>query len=385
MDEGKHTRKLSLTIYNHDIYPDSLFLAKQQRTTKRSAIKIMERTDCAICDKNFDSSETLRRHIRTVHECDPDDIFGVEPQPSKRAKKGKHSEIDVDEVVPVALNTSAGSLISSQTDDNGVVVREFLVDEGDGTAQTITLENETYTILPLDGAIEGEQLTDEAPVKPEGKKDEAQVSPAVKKEQRKCLAASLAAAIADNLDETLSDDEVSGEILTEEDLKLKANVGKLIDMLVDPPILKKYGWPNAPEEMVLCKVIENCGHDLTKGGENYAELDYGSRMREYCKLLFTVVIHNDSIKSLLNNFPIDDVIEYVLGDEEQEDGLGKDKDVEDKSTAGDEEPETITGDAEKEEVPAEAEKSTVSAETKEKSVTEEKKKSNPPETEKEKV
>jgi len=281
MDEGKHTRKTCLTSYYHDIYPDPLFLAKQQRTTKRSAIKIMERTDCAICDKNFDSSETLRRHIRTVHECDPDDIFGVEPQPSKRAKKGKHSEID--------------------------------------------------------------------------------------------------------LDETLSDDEVSGEILTEEDLKLKANVGKLIDMLVDPPILKKYGWPNAPEEMVLCKVIENCGHDLTKGGENYAELDYGSRMREYCKLLFTVVIHNDSIKSLLNNFPIDDVIEYVLGDEEQEDGLGKDKDVEDKSTAGDEEPETITGDAEKEDVPAEAEKNTVSAETKEKSVTEEKKKSNPPETEKEKV
>ncbi|XP_037728806.1 protein suppressor of hairy wing [Drosophila subpulchrella] len=366
MDEGKHT-------------------PKQQRTTKRSAIKIMERTDCAICDKNFDSSETLRRHIRTVHECDPDDIFGVEPQPSKRAKKGKHSEIDVDEVVPVALNTSAGSLISSQTDDNGVVVREFLVDEGDGTAQTITLENETYTILPLDGAIEGEQLTDEAPVKPEGKKDEAQISPAVKKEQRKCLAASLAAAIADNLDETLSDDEVSGEILTEEDLKLKANVGKLIDMLVDPPILKKYGWPNAPEEMVLCKVIENCGHDLTKGGENYAELDYGSRMREYCKLLFTVVIHNDSIKSLLNNFPIDDVIEYVLGDEEQEDGMGKDKDVEDKSTAEDEEPETITGDAEKEDVPAEAEENTVSAETKEKPVTDEKKKTNPPETEKEKV
>lgn len=321
----------------------------------------MERTDCAICDKNFDSSDTLRRHIRTVHECDPDDIFGVEPHPSKRAKK----DIESEEVVPVALNTSAGSLISSQTDGNGVVVREFLVDEGDGAAQTITLENETYTILPLDGAIEGEQLTDEAGVKPEAKKEEAQVSPVVKKEQRKSLAASLAAAIADNLEESCSEDDFSGEILTEEDIKLKENVGKLIDMLVDPPILKKYGWPNAPEETVLCKVIENCGHDLTKGGENYAELDYGSRMREYCKLLFTVVIHNDSIKSLLNNFPIDDVIEYVLGDEDQDEG-GLDKDNE--SHSGDEEAVSVTGETKTNEIREKPEKKEVSAKSEKKEI-----------------
>ncbi|XP_017047137.2 protein suppressor of hairy wing [Drosophila ficusphila] len=364
MDEGKHS-------------------PKPQRASKRVPAKIMERTDCAICDKNFDSSETLRRHIRTVHECDPDDIFGIEPQPAKRQKKSQETEVE--EVVPVALNSSAGSLISSQTDGNGVVVREFLVDEGDGTAQTITLENETYTILPLDGAIEGEQLTDEAAVKPEGKKDEAKVSPVVKKEQRKSLAASLAAAIADNLDDASSEDDVSGEILTEEDLKLKVNVGKLIDMLVDPPILKKYGWPNAPEEMVLCKVIENCGHDLTKGAENYAELDYGSRMREYCKLLFTVVIHNDSIKSLLNNFPIDDVIEYVLGDEDQEEGgLSKEKDK--GSISEDDEPEIITGDAEEEKTPAKVEKKSLSAETEEELTTEKPKKETiPAKTEEEKV
>lgn len=138
----------------------------------------MERTDCAICDKNFDSCDTLRRHIRTVHECDPDDIFGVDPQTAKRGKKAKLATMDNqeqqhEEIVPVALNTSAGSLISSQTDGNGVVVREYLVDETDETAaQTITLENETYTILPLD--IEGEQLADESAVgvKPEGKKEE---------------------------------------------------------------------------------------------------------------------------------------------------------------------------------------------------------------------
>lgn len=302
---------------------------KPQRA-KRSSTKVLERTDCAICDKNFDSSETLRKHIRSVHECDPDDIFGIQPPSAKRAKN-KIPKVDEDEeVVPVALNASSGSLISSQTDDNGVVVREFLVDEGDGTAQTITLENETYTILPLDGEIAGEQITDEG-VKVEGQKSPPKKSPVVKKEKRKSLGASLAAAIADNIEVPVEED-FEGEVLTEEDLKLKENIAKLIDMLVDPPILKKYGWPNAPEEMVLCKVIENCGYDLNKGAENYAELDYGSRMREYCKLLFTVVIHNDSIKSLLNNFPIDDVIEYVLGDEDQDDeGADKEQEVEGKT------------------------------------------------------
>ncbi|EDV94611.1 GH22065 [Drosophila grimshawi] len=323
----------------------------KQVRAKRSA-KAIERTDCAICDKNFDSTDTLRNHIRSVHECDPDDIFGTDPPPAKRRAKKTHDER---EDAPAA-NTSAGSLISSQTDGNGVVVREFLVDEGDGSAQTIVLENEVYTILPLEGAASGatEATSAEGDVKAESKEKQKQVvSPVVKKEQRKSLAASLAAAIADNQDEPLSEDDFSGEVLTEEDLKLKENIAKLIDMLVDPQTLKKYGWPNSTEESVLCKVIENCGHDLEKGGENYAELDYGSRMREYCKLLFTVVIHNDSIKSLLNNFPIDDVIEYVLGDEDQEQEQdpdmekdkekGKDKETEQSNT--DTRPDAVETDA----------------------------------------
>lgn len=311
--------------------------AAKPTRAKRSA-KVIERTDCAICDKNFDSTDTLRNHIRNVHECDPDDIFGTEPPAKRKATKKTvvlvddeeeaNEEKDQDKETPAA-NTSAGSLISSKTDDNGVVVREFLVDEGDGNAQTIVLENEVYTILPLEGAASTAEPTAEGgDVKAESKeKPQSAVSPTVKKEQRKSLAASLAAAIADNLDDPSSDDEFNGEVLSEEDIKLKENIAKLIDMLVDPQTLKKYDWPNSSEESVLCKVIENCGHDLAKGSEAYAELDYGSRMREYCKLLFTVVIHNDSIKALLNNFPIDDVIEYVLGDEDQDQEQDQDQET----------------------------------------------------------
>ncbi|KAH8408013.1 hypothetical protein KR222_010721, partial [Zaprionus bogoriensis] len=340
MDAGDHSRKFtSLDCFRFQCNAQSPLAVKPTRA-KRTA-KVIERTDCAICDKNFDSTETLRNHIRSVHECDPDDIFGTGPPAKRRAKKvaavveepepeEDSDEGEDEEDLPTA-NTSAGSLISSKTDGNGVVVREFLVDEGDGSTQTIMLENEVYTILPLEGAGGAQASSSPAAggdVKAESREKQQTVSPVVKKEQRKSLAASLAAAIADNIEEPSSDDEFNGEVLTEEDLKLKENIGKLIDMLVDPQTLKKYGWPNSSEETVLCKVIENCGHDLAKGGENYAELDYGNRMREYCKLLFTVVIHNDSIKSLLNNFPIDDVIEYVLGDEDQDQDGEADADAE---------------------------------------------------------
>lgn len=349
MDAGDHSRKFIVLVNCRSMANADFSLASKPTRAKRTA-KMIERTDCAICDKNFDSTETLRKHIRNVHECDPDDIFGTEPPSKRKARKSaavvaesdseEKKETETEEDAPAAANTSAGSLISSKTDDNGVVVREFLVDEGDGSAQTIVLENEVYTILPLEGAEAAEQTSVSSPdtrsVKPESKKKENSVSPVVKKEQRKSLAASLAAAIADNIEEPSSDDEFSGEVLTEEDLKLKENIGKLIDMLVDPQTLKKYGWPNSSEETVLCKVIENCGHDLGKGAENYAELDYGSRMREYCKLLFTVVIHNDSIKSLLNNFPIDDVIEYVLGDEDQDQDQDQDQEQDNDSEKGQE-------------------------------------------------
>lgn len=37
-----------------------------------------------------------------------------------------------------------------------------------------------------------------------------------------------------------------------------------------------------------------------------------TKLREYVKLLFTVVVDNDSIKELLNNHPVDKVISQVL-------------------------------------------------------------------------
>lgn len=60
-------------------------------------------------------------------------------------------------------------------------------------------------------------------------------------------------------------------------------------------------------------------------------------MREYVKLLFTVVVHNDSIKELLNNYPIDEVIEYVLGNDDDDDDEDDDDEEDDKANISKEE------------------------------------------------
>lgn len=69
-------------------------------------------------------------------------------------------------------------------------------------------------------------------------------------------------------------------------------------------------------QQVLEKVIENCGQSLTdlQLGSN----DYDTRMREYVKVLFSVVIDNESIRELLNNHPIDEVIYQVLAMAQEE-------------------------------------------------------------------
>ncbi|KAL5284011.1 su(Hw) family protein [Megaselia abdita] len=111
--------------------------------------------------------------------------------------------------------------------------------------------------------------------------------------------------LGDQNQEAAEDDEYSMDSVS-----LAKSVRELLDLLVDSNTLKKFGWPSSPVEYVLEKVIENCGQSLTdlQLGSN----DYDTRMREYVKVLFSVVIDNESIRELLNNHPIDEVIYQVL-------------------------------------------------------------------------
>lgn len=96
------------------------------------------------------------------------------------------------------------------------------------------------------------------------------------------------------------------EVLTEE--KLVDAIRQLLTLLVDDTTLKGFGWPEAPVDQVLESVIKRCGHAPV----NPDDYEYFARLRENSKLLFTVVIDDNSVKTLLNNQTVDEVILHVL-------------------------------------------------------------------------
>ncbi|GBM72942.1 Zinc finger protein 649 [Araneus ventricosus] len=99
---------------------------------------------------------------------------------------------------------------------------------------------------------------------------------------------------------------VNTRVLSEKDLT--ENIRELLYLLIDEPTLVGFGWPDKPVDEVLELVIQRCGHTPVNR-EHYAYMD---RLRENAKLLFTVVIDDNAVKTLLNNQTVDEVILHVL-------------------------------------------------------------------------
>jgi len=95
-------------------------------------------------------------------------------------------------------------------------------------------------------------------------------------------------------------------VLTE--ANLVESVRELLTLLVDETTLKAFGWPDASVDKLLEAVIRRCGHQPA----GFPEMPYADRLRENAKLLFTVVIDDTAVKTLLNNQTVDEVILHVL-------------------------------------------------------------------------
>ncbi|XP_013783454.1 zinc finger protein 25-like [Limulus polyphemus] len=89
---------------------------------------------------------------------------------------------------------------------------------------------------------------------------------------------------------------------------LCSNIRELLSLLVDEPTLKGFGWPDRPVAELLEAVIRRCGHTPV----NPDDYTYMDCLRENSKLLFTVVIDDNAVKTLLNNQTVDEVILHVL-------------------------------------------------------------------------
>lgn len=93
------------------------------------------------------------------------------------------------------------------------------------------------------------------------------------------------------------------------DTDLKENIARLLKTVVDEDVLTKFGYPKTSIEKVLSSVIKQCGQTPI---DSTTCSDAGTKLRENVKLLFTSVIDDESIKEMLNNHSIDEVICHVL-------------------------------------------------------------------------
>lgn len=95
-----------------------------------------------------------------------------------------------------------------------------------------------------------------------------------------------------------------------DDNLLKKRIQELLEIVIEESLLKELGYGTKPVDEVLCSVLEQCSRTPIKKGDGVD--DSSSRMRENTKLLFSLVLDEDHIKSLLNNYTVDEVITIVL-------------------------------------------------------------------------
>ncbi|RZF45053.1 hypothetical protein LSTR_LSTR002014 [Laodelphax striatellus] len=123
-------------------------------------------------------------------------------------------------------------------------------------------------------------------------------------ERKKLQQQLISAADADKIFE--QDPDNPAGVLSDE--ALAQSITELLSLLVDETTLKAFGWPEATVDHVLESVIKRCGHEPA----GFNDMPYSDKLRENAKLLFTVVIDDNVVKTLLNNQTVDEVILHVL-------------------------------------------------------------------------
>lgn len=96
---------------------------------------------------------------------------------------------------------------------------------------------------------------------------------------------------------------------TMNDSELSRNITKMLEILMGKKTLESFGWPNESIELVLNLLIKQCGQ---LPNDNDSCDDFGTIMRENTKLLFFTVLDDDSLKTMLNNHTVDEVILHVI-------------------------------------------------------------------------
>lgn len=95
------------------------------------------------------------------------------------------------------------------------------------------------------------------------------------------------------------------QVKPEEDCDLRSRVQEFLCFLIEEPILKQLGWPNANLCDLLEAVIRHCGCSPSQSHFD----SFTDRLRENCKVLFTQVLEDDVAGKLLDS---DETVDAVL-------------------------------------------------------------------------
>ncbi|XP_055377811.1 protein suppressor of hairy wing isoform X2 [Condylostylus longicornis] len=274
--------------------------------SEEELIPVIDMNQCNICFESFPTQTGLKRHSLKKHP-GPKNIKKEAASP--RLLNGSTQSKKVTSPPP---KRSKKEKVTKKT---GEIIEEFIIEELPENHDAEMQEEETSSNLvksngPSIHSREQNtmQVMHSSPAKSETTVSNNDRSP-TKYEEEESI----------NLEEV---DEILLEIdkdsfllkltepkLSEADEKFKDNITKLLNFLVDEKTLSKFGWPEAPVEIVLQKVILNCGHKINVIDNS---IDYITRMREYVKIFFNVVVESDTIKDLLNNLTIDEVIDHFV-------------------------------------------------------------------------
>jgi KRAB domain-containing zinc finger protein len=108
--------------------------------------------------------------------------------------------------------------------------------------------------------------------------------------------------------QTTDDDDEATPIFLDDNL-LEQRIAELLQIVIEESVLKDQGFRKKSIDEVLCSVLEKCCRTPLKKD---SKEDDSTRLRENTKLLFTLVLDEDHIQTLLNNYTVDEVITIVI-------------------------------------------------------------------------
>lgn len=241
--------------------------------------------------------DCLIRHMRTKHRNQLQDIIAS-------AEKQK--------MIKAQLRLSQGTSITEKKEEKTDGEIEIIYYNND---QEVEYE-EFFEIIPiaeedLEKSQEKEpkediklEITKKLPVRKRVNKIQAETEPQPKSTRKAKSSPLTKVPIRDE-----SDDDDAGAPIFLNDDELKKRISELLSIVIEESILSELGFGTKSVDEVLCAVIEQCSRQpLTKDSHE----DDSTRMRENTKSLFSLVLDEEHIKSLLNNYTVDEVLTIVL-------------------------------------------------------------------------